>query len=124
MGIVHCGFVGYCHQRTDTRHRHQSAADCVFTNDSEYSLVELFVFHLQGGEAGTDERPCGQRRQARMMEHLRPLVALTQSRAPKSKLRQQMPECKRESTARSLRTVPEQRQKSMTMSCPRRAKLR
>ena len=48
LGIVHCGFVGYCHQRTHTWYRHQPAADCVFTNDGEHNLVQLFVFHLKG----------------------------------------------------------------------------
>jgi hypothetical protein len=31
-------------KRTDTRHRYQPAADCVFTNDGEHNLVQLFVF--------------------------------------------------------------------------------
>ena len=42
-------------QRTDTRHRHQPAADCVFTNDGEHSLVQLFVFHLKGRPGGDSD---------------------------------------------------------------------
>jgi hypothetical protein len=40
-------FVGYCHQRTNARHRHQPPADRLVTNDREHRLVQLVVFRLQ-----------------------------------------------------------------------------
>src|SRR5262245_45289402 len=45
--IVYRRLEGNCHHRTNARHCHQPAADRVFTNNREYSLVQYLVLRFQ-----------------------------------------------------------------------------